>query len=137
MLGLGEKVGGAVHGVRRVVSHQHRLRGSVKSVDGDLAEDHSFCQGDEEIAGAAYHVDFTDGFCAVGHCSNGLGSADAEDAVDAGDGGGGHDCGRSRRGAQNDFFDAGNAGGNGRHKHCLRGRRRCRRGRRLQRAAWE
>ena len=100
-----------------MVRYQHRLRGSVKSVNGDLAEDHPLGQGDEKIAGAAYHVNLSDGFCAVGHCANGLGAADTENAVDAGDGGGDHDCGRSGRGAQNDFFDAGNAGGNGRHKH--------------------
>ena len=78
--------------------------------------------GDEYVAGAANLVYFGYGLGAVGHGGDGGDAADLVDGVDAGNLCGGHDGGieglaRLAGSGKDDFTDAGDAGGDGGHKH--------------------
>ena len=85
MLGLGEQVGGAERGGGRLVGDHYSFARAVEGVDADLAEDGSFRQRDEDVAGAADLVDLGDAGCAVRKCSDRLRAAHAVDAIDASD----------------------------------------------------
>ena len=97
-----------------------RFRGTVEAVYADVSVNEFLSEGHEQVARAADHVHGWDGLRAVGHGGYGLRSADGENAVNAGDAGGGENDGIGQPvglgwGAENDLFHSGDAGGDRGH----------------------
>jgi hypothetical protein len=114
VLRLRDQVDGADRRVGGLVGDDDRLGRSVDRVDADVAEDGALGERDEDAARPDDLVDAREGLRAIGERRDRLGAGGGEDAVDAGDRGGGEfyvryapvrSCGAD----ENDVFDAGNS----------------------------
>src|SRR5207247_3146000 len=85
MLGAGEEVGGDEGGIGVGVGDYKSLRGAEDAVDADFAEELLLGERYKDVPGTADLVDSRDGLGAVGHRSDSLYTAGAEDVIYAGD----------------------------------------------------
>src|SRR6266702_2761558 len=119
MFRLGEEVGGDVGRVAAAVIDHEDLARPGDHVDADLAEYQLLGGGNVDVSRPGDLVDPRDRGGAVGKSRNGLRSADAEDAVNAGEAGRhehmGTDLAAGGGGYHDDFADPRHAGRNGVH----------------------
>ena len=124
VLGLGEEVDGHPVRIARAVGDDQHFGGTGHHVDADGAEHAALGAGDVGVAGADDLVHLRNGLRAVGQRADGLGAADGEHAIDAGQMRRGQHqfvpLAARRRHHHDEFLDARHLGGNGVHQHRTR-----------------
>ena len=122
MLGLGQKVGGTVRGVSRVIGDNHYLTRPRQAVNSHDSVHQLLGQDHEDVTRSANLVHPGHRFGAVGQGGDGLGAADTKNAVNPGKAGRRqchrrHRAIRPRRRRQNNLADTGHSGRYGGHQH--------------------
>ena len=124
MFGLRQEIGGDPVGIVVGIGHDQHFGRTGDHVDADGAEDLALGGGHPGIAGANNLGDGTNGFGAVGECSNGLSAADPVDLADTGDAGRGEHRRVERavasRHHHDDALDARHPGRHGVHQNRTR-----------------